>query len=382
MLNKKRSSEIARTAIDVKTTLTLWGRAAGRCEMCNKLLYCDSKYGDMANFAENAHIHAVGTTGPRHRDEMTQDEINQIDNLMLLCEEHHHLIDTKPEDYSGKFLCAKKEEHESRVRRVTDIQEEASCKMVSFFSNVDKVDVYGDTIAFKRAVIRDKMYPKQDEPIVLHMGAPTRYIASKENIELKANELAYQVHLAFEGIKKEERIAIFSLAPQPLLFKLGMLLCDQLDTHVFQYHREGDKWAWPEDNTSVVEYVTKNTHYSSNDVVALVIDLSAEIVDARITCVLGDDCSIYHLTIAEPNRDFVLNKRIQSGFVRVFRKVLEEIKNAHPKARRIHLFPAMPQSLAICAGMDYMPKADLPVTLYEQVDTSNGFIKTITIGGE
>ena len=179
MANKKKSSEIARTAIDPKTTLTLWGRAAGRCEICNKLLYCDSKYGDMANFAENAHIHAVGATGPRHRDEITQDEINQIDNLMLLCEEHHHLIDTKPENYSGTFLCTKKAAHESRIRRVTEIQEDASCKIVVFFSNIDSVDVYGDTISFKRAVIRDEMYPKQDEPIMLHMGAPTRYIPSK-----------------------------------------------------------------------------------------------------------------------------------------------------------------------------------------------------------
>lgn len=91
-------------------------------------------------------------------------ENNQIDNLMLLCEEHHHLIDTKPENYSGTFLCTKKAAHESRIRRVTEIQEDASCKIVVFFSNIDSVDVYGDTISFKRAVIRDEMYPKQDEP--------------------------------------------------------------------------------------------------------------------------------------------------------------------------------------------------------------------------
>ena len=382
MADKKKSSEIARTAIDPKTIIMLWGRAAGRCEICNKLLYCDSKYGDMANFAENAHIHAVGATGPRHRDDMRQDEINRIENLMLLCEEHHHLIDTKPEDYSGAFLCSKKEEHENRVRRVTEIQEDASCKTVAFFSNTDNVDVYGDTTAFKRAVIRDRMYPKQDEPIMLHMGAPTRYVPSKENIELKAKELEYQVRLSFEGIKREERIALFSLAPQPLLFKLGALLCDQLDTQVFQCHREGDKWAWPKNDDTIVNYIVKRPLVNSNNKVALVIDLSATIVDRRIASVLGNDCSIYHLTIPEPNRNFVRNKRIQTDFVKAFREVMEEIKNTHPEAERIHLFPAMPQSLAIRAGMDYMPKADLPITIYEQVNSIDGFIETITIGGE
>ena len=292
------------------------------------------------------------------------------------------MIDTKPENYSGTFLCTKKAEHESRVRRVTEIQEDASCKIVVFFSNIDSVDVYGDTISFKRAVIRDGMYPKQDEPIMLHMGAPTRYIPSKENIELKAKELEREIRFAFEGIKKEERIAVFSLAPQPLLFKLGSLLCDQLDAHVFQCHREGDKWAWPENDDTVVNYIVNRTMANSKSKIALVIDLSAEVVDRRITAVLGGDCSIYHLTIPEPNRNFVRNKRIQTDYVKAFREIMEEIKNTHPEAERIHLFPVMPQSLAIRSGMDYMPKADLPITIYEQVNPVDGFIETITIGGE
>ena len=41
-------------------------------------VYKRQKYGDVANFAELAHIHAVGASGPRHCDELTQDEINQI----------------------------------------------------------------------------------------------------------------------------------------------------------------------------------------------------------------------------------------------------------------------------------------------------------------
>ncbi len=91
--------------------------SAGRCELCNKLLYLDSNFGDSANFAENAHIHAVGAAGPRHEDEMDENEINQIDNLMLLCAEHHHLIDTKPENYPADYLVRKKESmrHEFEV---------------------------------------------------------------------------------------------------------------------------------------------------------------------------------------------------------------------------------------------------------------------------
>ena len=131
-----------------------------------------------------------------------------------------------------------------------------------------------------------------------------------------------------------------------------------------------------------MEFITKDTRHSSGNVVALVMDLSAEITDERIIKSLGQECSIYHITIEEPNRNFVRSTKTQAEFVKVFRGMMEKIKNDHPTADRICVFPAMPQSLAIRAGMDYMPKADLPITIYEQVSTDIGFVETITIGGE
>lgn len=376
-----KSSEIKRSAIDTKIVSQLWGMSAGRCELCNKLLYLDSNFGDSANFAENAHIHAVGTTGPRHKDGMLKDEINQIDNLMLLCAEHHHLIDTKPENYSGDFLVRKKREHEARIRNLTEIREDASCKMVTYFSNIDNVTVFSADNMLRRAVVHEKLYPKQEVPISLYEGSPTRYVPSKEVIEEQAAELANQVRLNFRSLKKEEAIAVFALAPQPLLIKLGTLICDQLNVHIFQCHRDGEKWTWPEDDSSVDFYFRK-TREGDSSVLALVIDLSAQIVDERITDVLGKGCTIYHLTINEPNLRFVKNKTIQESFVQSFRKAMEMLKNDNPRCDVIHVFPAIPQSLAIRAGMDYMPKADLPMIIYEQVSSDIGFIETITIGGK
>ena len=115
--------------------------------------------------------------------------------------------------------------------------------------------------------------------------------------------------------------------------------------------------------------------------VALVIDLSAEVVDQRITRVLGENCSIYHITIEEPNRYFVTNKEIQDDYIHALRAILEQIKNEHQNIPYIHIFPAMPNSLAVRTGMDYMPKADIPWIIYEQASPEQGFIETITIGG-
>lgn len=78
---------------------------------------------------------------------------------------------------------------------------------------------------------------------------------------------------------------------------------------------------------------------------------------------------------------FVKNPQIQDSFVRTFRLAMERIKNDNPKAKEICLFPAMPASLAVRAGMDIMPKVDFPVKIYDQLSQKNSFEETITIGG-
>ena len=111
------------------------------------------------------------------------------------------------------------------------------------------------------------------------------------------------------------------------------------------------------------------------------LDLSARVLDDRIISVLGEDVTIFHITISEPNRTFVTSETIQESFVNIYREALEYIKNCRPAPSLIHLFPVMPNSLAVKAGMDYMPKADLPLIIYEQYKESEGFFEALAIGG-
>lgn len=378
----KVNSEIGRTSIDEKVRMKLWAVSAGRCEMCNKLLYEDSTFGIQGNFGENAHIHAVSVNGPRHKYGMSSEDKNDISNLMLLCAEHHHMIDTHPEEFVDGLLMKYKINHESRIRNVTDIRDDQSCRMVAYFSDIDRQEEFYKEQLFKDAVIADNKLPMQQPVIPLHAQTNTRYEATKRSFELKSQELERNFKQWFDSIvKAEESIAVFSLAPQPLLIKLGTLINDQYNAVVFQCHREGHKWTW-KDSEEHAEFFIKKTHEGDLKEVALVVDLSAQVVDDRIISKLGKDIPIYHLTIANPNRNFVTNKNIQNDFIHVFRSSMEYIKNIRPQPTRVHLFPVMPNSLAIKLGMDFMPKTDLPLLIYEQANVNDGFFETITIGGE
>lgn len=374
------NSEIGRTSINEKVRMKLWGISAGRCEICNRLLYQDTALGVDGNFGENAHIHAVNKNGPRHKYGMTTEEKNDISNLMLLCAEHHHMIDTNPELFGASKLLKIRERHEQRIRNVTGIPDYQSCRMVSYFSNIDNQEIFSKESLFRQSLVASQRIPLQQPVIPLHKGMTTQYTPSRENFEAKALELEQAFKEWSDAIiKQEDSIAVFALAPQPLLIKLGTLINDQYNTEVFQCHREGHKWAW-QDHSEAVEYIIKRPGNIANSV-ALVIDLSAEVVDDRIKSVLGEDSAIYHLTIPTPNRNFVRSRDIQSEFVKTFRVLLEEIKNLRPQPKIVHLFPVMPNSLAIRAGMDFMPKTDIPMLIYEQANARDGFFSTLTIGG-
>lgn len=130
----------------------LWGMAAGRCELCNRLLYMDLSFGVIDNFAERAHIHAVSKNGPRFRKDMTDEECNDVNNLMLLCQEHHKMVDDYPEDFQSDLLIEKKRTHEERIRKVTDISDDQTTSMVAYFSNIDGLPVTHEAKLFRECV--------------------------------------------------------------------------------------------------------------------------------------------------------------------------------------------------------------------------------------
>lgn len=382
--NKKCDSSIGRTSIDPRTQNQLWGMAAGRCEICGKLLYCDSYVGQEGNYAELAHIHAVSENGPRHKYGMTPSEKNNISNLMLLCAEHHHMIDTNEEFFETGYLLNLKHEHEQWVRDITEISNKQTCRIVSYFSNIDVNEESFSDMILRNTVAKSKQYPRSLPIIKLAKYSNTKYSINKDEIQRQAAALENNCKDWFDEIQKtEDSIAIFSLAPQPLLIRLGTLINDQNNVIVYQCHRIGHKWAWPEEKKNdTVEYEINWTRTSDTNQIALVIDLSAKILDDRIIGVVGSDVNICHITIPDPNRNFVVNEKIQDDFVITFRKAMEDIKNLRPAPKYIHLFPVMPNSLAVKLGMDYMPKTDLPIHIYEQANQQEGFFEALTIGGQ
>lgn len=96
-------------SITQKTRKELWGKAAGRCSICNVRLF-DASH---VCIGEECHIISPAPTGPRHQDGIV--DYNSYDNLILLCCNHHTKIDTNPNFYTIEKLKEIKDDHEKKV---------------------------------------------------------------------------------------------------------------------------------------------------------------------------------------------------------------------------------------------------------------------------
>ena len=67
---------------------------------------------------EICHIFAVSEAGPRGKPGLTESQLNSLDNLILLCRNHHTIIDGQHASYPAARLKKWKDDHEKRVKQL------------------------------------------------------------------------------------------------------------------------------------------------------------------------------------------------------------------------------------------------------------------------
>jgi hypothetical protein len=100
----------------------LYQRSGNRCAFpgCQKVLdYPESSSDDPVVLSEVAHIVARKPEGPRGKYPLPLEERDKYENLILLCEKHHHIVDSQPHTYTVERLRQMKEDHEKLMLEAT-----------------------------------------------------------------------------------------------------------------------------------------------------------------------------------------------------------------------------------------------------------------------
>ena len=100
----------------LKILFTLSGNQCAYPGCTNPVVEPATRYSRELVNGRICHIHAVGEKGPRGKPGLTQKELNSPENLILLCPNHHAIVDGQHESYPAEELRRWKSNHEDKMR--------------------------------------------------------------------------------------------------------------------------------------------------------------------------------------------------------------------------------------------------------------------------
>lgn len=374
-----------RKEVKSKAKAKLWYRSGGRCQYrgCNKPLWRDDLTMAELNVSNIAHIHGVAKTFARHIDEFGE-KVDDFENLMLMCYEHHHLIDHDGRDletHTAKALRAMKKQHEDRIELLCSLTEDWKSEAL----------VYGKPIGNGQPIItpgniyqalQPERYPTTKDGAIISLRDQTARSYSEAFWSSEEDHLRTYLnttiipHLRSASIN---HLSVFAIAPQPLLILLGHLISDMVPTETYPLIKETGKWGWKKGEDIGFDIII-NRPKSYDGPPALVLSFSATITNDRIyPCFTGEKPSIWEMTIPSPSTDWLYYHNQLECFCRHIRKLLDEIKKYHGHQAELHVFPAAPIPINIELGRQHKDTADLPMRIYNEDYTDRKFKEALTI---
>lgn len=368
-------------SIDDHTALLLYTRAGGRCQFDghNKYLLEHETTSTPGNFGEKAHIWAFNEGGPRGKGDGRPPEINNIDNLMLLCGDCHHLVDVvRPQDFTVETLRRFKKDHEARVFELTGLSKDRDTVPLVFRSQVA-----GNLMAISDAEMQAAVAPnyiRRAAKIPIDYGAVSDRpdAAYWTNGRLTIDGGIDQLGRVEVRPDRALRVSVFAIAPIPLLIYLGSKLSDKKIVDLYQRHRSPDTWNWYEE-PGECRFMTRVIP-ANGDKVALILNVSGANVVEDVTKTIGS-ATVYELTLEgkSPAPSVLRTLADLHRFSAEYGQILARIRTTHPGLAKLHVFPAVPAPVAIAVGRERLQKVDASLEIYDRDKRGGGFKYALSV---
>ncbi len=347
--------------------------AGGRCEFdgCNTYLLEHHLTFTNGYFGQSAHIVAFRENGPRGDDPDRPDDINNIKNLMLLCHRCHKLIDDNPQDYPRETLERYKQSHEDRIYYVTGFGPESKTTILQLKAKIGGENVHIDFADIVKAVA--PRYPVEKPGHIMDFTGLDH--ESGDFFKCTLSEIDCTTHRAYAQGQDTQHISVFAIAPIPLLVYLGTRLSNKIKTELYQRHRDTEDWRWKENEIPVNYKLNILRNGINADHVGLLLSLSGKLSLNDLPKEFSESTPVYEITLknAVPEPTFLRTNQSVENFKVAYQKAIRRIRNAHPQITALHLFPAVPASIAVLSGRELMPKIDPELYVYDNDLREGGF---------
>lgn len=341
--------------------------------------------------------HIVGWSkakkSPRGEADLAVENRNTVDNLILLCAEHHKIVDTKEflEEFTLQRLIKHKTEHEQRIHHLTNLQIDSESVVLRMLGGIR-----GATVEVSKEHARNVIF-NSEQKFAMFINS-----FDKHGIEIDLNILPdpeenwegywsigksiidKSLYPIMEGVKSGEvrHISVFAMSRIPLMVYLGYKLDDKIPTSLYQKHRgDEETWMWSEKvKIETFEIVKLREHPSQN--VAVIISLSGSINPDDLPQDILENYNLYEIKpiVTIPNRDILRNKGSLENFSKTYNEFLSHLEIAHKSCNQIHLFPAIPITAALTCGRGLMRDAQPALIIYDRIGSI--YKPTLTINSK
>lgn len=371
----------------------VWIAAGGRCTLCNRWLLDDETTGQPIYIGQLAHIIGREATegSPCGLDTLQISARNKSENLILICYDQHHVIDSKSlwGVYTADRLRDFKRQHEHRIKMLTALAHKDSVTVLRLADTIHGSPVQLAQSAINEALVAVGQHPSyallgtdeyeidlrklpgEKEGTRLHWDAAVGYIRDR---------LGRLSALVADGTVVS--LAIFPLARIPILIALGALLDDTVPAVVYPKRRGGkEEWGWPRTGTDQDfewEIVSSNTAAPTQATVLF--SISGSIEKKRIPAKASDEARIYEIqpTNATPNFDLIDTSSSVDLFSKCWRAVIADIETL-PDVATINIMAAVPTTIAVAIGRAVNASVHPPLRVYDRVENHVDYTFTLEL---
>lgn len=376
---QRRISDAVRLLVSV--------RAGGCCELCGQYLFEGPLTAQQIALGELAHIvgQSDAARSPRGQVEMSPEDRDSSENLMLLCRDEHAEIDRTGslDVVTIDFLRATKSAHEECIRRLVSIERDHKTAVLRLIGNVQGEAVQITRQAANAAVLSSGRYAEyvlsydqQGVEIDLR-GIPGEVEGSAEYWPAARRKIDEETTRLADGVRLDAiaHLSVFAFARLPLLVYLGSKLDDTYGVDIYQRQREADGWAWA-DAPAASFRVARPENLGPE--VVLVMNVSGTIDPGQLPATLINLPRIT-LTVhgAPPGVDAIGSRGSLAAFERAVRDLLAELEGPTKVVQRVHVIAAVPVSAAVALGRAHNGPVHPVLTIYHRA--SNTYLPALEI---
>lgn len=380
--------------ISQSTAWKVWTDAGGCCmfEGCGANLSTIPLYTSSAKISYLAHIIASDPNGPRGTLADSHRLSDDADNIMLMCDAHHRLIDSfAPGEYPAARLYAMRLSHLNLVRsymgslaypRVQAITLHADLAGIpTYFQESDLIGAILDTRRAMSPGVEQHLRRTQRDD----RRTPEFWVQYLHEHQLQIQRMVSSFNTSNSTSMGE--LAIFPLHHTATLVLAGRIIGEARPVRVFQYHRQRRTWCWDRNatpqppGTITVDGLTSQQAHE----VLITIELTANLDVNALPVGMANETSSgrmpwVRIQMPNPAPTCIQHPDDLDQFMSVARLAVNHVQDV-THAQRVHLIAISPASTVFCFGQMLQAGHHPTYTIYDRFGRDTSFVEAFSISG-